>query len=450
MKIYDKPHALNDYLNVRFTCDCGKEHFAPLKEVLIGENANDRLPELVRKYGYKNVMLVADEITYGIAGKRCEELLKNAGIRTEMLVLRHLGFDEATLGEIFLHLPAGCDLCIAVGTGSISDIIKLVTFRMGIACFTVATAAPMDGFASAIAPIYVNNMKTTLDAHTPEVIIGDTEILKNAPYSMIAAGLGDLLGKYTCLCDWKISRIVTGEHYCTTIVELVEDCCEKVLADGDRAKDRDPELIGKIMEGLVLSGAAMALYGNSRSASGCEHHMSHYWEMIFEQRGERPVPHGTQVSVGMVMVLKLVEKLLGREIDFERAREHARAYDPEKWKTEIKAAYGLAAEGVIEMEEAADKNGTAGCLARIDTIQAEWPKIRELLANLPKADEMEKLLRSLGAPALPHEIRVDRALMKNTYLYCKEVRSRYTILQLMWDLGLLDELAEEVLCEVYA
>ena len=47
------------------------------------------------------------------------------------------------------------------------------------------------GFASSIAAINVNNLKTTYDAQTPVAIIGDTEILKGAPYRMIAAGLGD-------------------------------------------------------------------------------------------------------------------------------------------------------------------------------------------------------------------------------------------------------------------
>lgn len=51
---------------------------------------------------------------------------------------------------------------------------------------------------------------------------------------MIAAGLGDLLGKFTCLCDWKLARIITGEHYCERIVELVESCVKNVLSDADQ------------------------------------------------------------------------------------------------------------------------------------------------------------------------------------------------------------------------
>ena len=177
-----------------------------------------------------------------------------------------MGFDEATLGELVINMPMDCDLVVAVGTGTINDMTRFFSYRMGRPFMTVSTAAPMDGFASSIAAIMVNNLKTTFDAQTPVAIIGDTEILKGAPYSMIAAGLGDLVGKATCLCDWRISHIVTGEHSCENIIRLVEDNVNKVLESANLAKDRDPEVLGKIMEGLVLAGTAMSLNGNSRPA----------------------------------------------------------------------------------------------------------------------------------------------------------------------------------------
>ena len=301
------------------------------------------------------------------------------------------------------------------------------------------------GFASPIAAINVNSLKTTFQAQTPTVILGDTEILKNAPYRMIAAGLGDLLGKFTCLCDWKLSRLINREHYCENIAGLVESCVQNVLKDAGKAKDRDPEVLGKIMEGLVLTGVAMSLYGNSRPASGCEHHMSHYWEMWFEQRGLRPVPHGTQVGVATVLVLKLAEKLRGTKVDFDAARESARSYSPEAWERAIHRAYGPAAEGVIALEEASRKNESAGRLARIDAIQSHWEEITALLAELPGSAEVMELLRSLQSPCLPEEIGVDGRLLRDTLLYAKEVRPRYTLLQMAWDLGVLERLSDDLI-----
>ena len=443
--MYDQPHCLGDYLDRHFTCSCGREHYAPLKHVSVRKGALEDLPVFAKELGFGSLYLISDSITYGIAGERCMELLSAAGVKAQIIQLTHTDFDEATVGELLIHMPADCDLMVAVGTGAINDMTRFFSFRMGRPFFTVATAAPMDGFASSIAAIQVDHLKTTFDAQTPLCILGDTDILKNAPYQMIAAGLGDLLGKFTCLCDWKLAKVVTGEHYCENIVELVESCVQNVLRDAGKAKDRDPKVLGDIMEGLVLTGVAMSLYGNSRPASGCEHHMSHYWEMMFEQRHERPVPHGTQVSVGTVLVLKLAEALRRTTVDFDAARKAARAYDPALWQQEIETAYGPAAQGIIEMEAKARKNETEGRLRRIDTMEAHWGEIDALLAALPSSESIMALLRSLESPCLPAEIGVDGKLLKNTFLYCKEVRARYTILQLVWDLGLLDSLSDQVI-----
>lgn len=377
-------------------------------------------------------------------------ILQKAGIEAKMCVLHHTAFDEATVGELLFQMPLDYDLAVAVGTGAINDMTRFFSHRTGRPFFTVATAAPMDGFASSIGVLNINHLKTTVDAQTPTAIIGDTDILKNAPYRMIAAGLGDLLGKFTCLCDWKLSRVINTEHYCESIVSLVENCVRDVLKDANKTADRDPEILGDIMNGLVLTGVAMSLYGDSRPASGCEHHMSHYWEMMFEQKGERAAPHGTQVGVGTVLILKAVEELLKRKtIDFDAAREHARAYDSDKWADEILAAYGSAADGIMILEKKAQKNNSQKVLSRIDAMEAHWDEIVKILQELPSSAYVASLLEDLQSPDVPLEIGVDRELLKNTFLYCKEVRARYTFLQMLWDLDLLDEISDSVIQQCY-
>ncbi len=447
MKMPEKPQELNTYLDTHFTCDCGREHYASVKTVRIGAGALNQLPDVVESLGYKSLYLISDSITYKIAGQRAMEILNAAGVKATIRTLTHPAFDEATVGELLIHMPMDTDLVVAVGTGSINDMSRFFSFRTGRPFMTIATAAPMDGFASSVAALNVENLKTTYNAQPPVAIIGDTDILKNAPSRMIAAGLADLLGKFTCLCDWKLAKEINNEHYCAQVVELVEDCVQTVLKDAPKAQERDPQVIGKIMEGLVLAGVAMSLYGNSRPASGCEHHMSHYWEMMFEQAGKRPVPHGTQVGVGTVLILKLVEALRKNKVDFDAARAAAAAYDQATWEEEIRGAYGPAADGVIAMEAKAKKNETSARLRRIDVMEENWAQIDALLAALPSSETMMGLLRSLDSSCLPQEIDVDKDLLKRTFMYCKEVRDRYTILQMVWDLGLLDQLSDQVIAE---
>ena len=194
----------------------------------------------------------------------------------------------------------------------------------------------------------------------------------------------------------------------------------------------------------------MSLYGNSRPASGCEHHMSHYWEMMFEQAGKRPVPHGTQVGVGTVLILKLVEALRNTKVDFDAARHFAKDYNQAEWEKNIHAAYGPAAQGVIDMEAKAQKNEINAHLKRIDAMESHWNEITALLEALPASETVMGILKSLDSPYLPGQIDIDPVMLKNTFMYAKEVRARYTILQMVWDLGLLDKLSDQVIAEVKA
>lgn len=117
-------------------------------------------------------------------------------------------------------------------------------------------------------------MKVTYGAKVPNAIIGDVTILKNAPMDMIAAGVGDILGK--CLVDWKLSNMILGEYYCTEIVKIVRKAIDIVVSETDNILKREDDSIKKVMEALVLSGIAMSYTKNSRPASGSEHHLSHY------------------------------------------------------------------------------------------------------------------------------------------------------------------------------
>lgn len=448
MKMYDTPQELSKYLDVKLSCSCGREHYVPIKGVNIASGALKELPRYVRSFGYSHPLILCDEITYKIAGARCKELLDEAQIGSSVHVLTHLGFDEATLGEIVINIDEQTDLIIGVGTGSITDMTRYSSYKLSLPCFTVATGAPMDGFAASIGIMNVNDLKATMPAHCTEVIIGDTDILKTAPYRMTVAGFGDLIGKITCLNDWELARIINGEHYCANIVTLVRECVENVMRQAEKLRDRDGDTLGSVMRGLVLSGSAISLYGDSRPASGAEHHMSHYWETILEQRGERPAMHGEQVAVGTVLVLMLIEELLKRDIDFNAARESARRYDKAEWERNIRAHYGAAAQAVLQMEQQADKNGIAGRLKRIDSMEAHWQQICDQLKTLPSASSLREILRTVGCPSTPAEINIDNDLLLDTFRYCKELRPRYTVFQTVYDLGLTDELAECVIARV--
>ena len=444
MKMYDSPQSVDKYLNVKLECECGMTHYAPIKAVDISSGALNRLPGYVERFGYHRPYILCDKITYSIAGQRCEQLLRDAGLAPTTLIIKHLGFDEATLGEIVINRPDDCDLMIGVGTGSITDMLRYSSFKLGLPCFTVATAAPMDGFSASAGIMNVNNLKATMSAHSTELIIGDTDILSAAPYRMTIAGFGDLIGKLNALNDWRLAVLVNGEHYCRSMDELVTAYVKDIMAKSDEIKERRPEAIGDVMNALLLTGATISLYGSSRPISGAEHHLSHLWEVLGEQRGKSYAMHGEQVAVGTVLALMLVERLREADIDFAAAREKAAGYDSGVWESEIRRVYGSAAGAIIELEAASGKNEPEGRLRRIAAMEAKWGEVRGLLESAYPSAELRKLLKQLGCPADPKDIGVTAQVLKDSFLYCKETRARFTVLQAAWDLGVLDKLADDI------
>lgn len=111
---------------------------------------------------------------------------------------------------------------------------------------------------------------------------------------------------------------------------MVKEAVEIVVEESTRIKDRNPEAIKAVTEALVLSGIAMSFVGNSRPASGSEHHLSHYWEMKFQAEGKKPVLHGIKVGIGMIIVTKMYEMLEQEHFNFTSLKE--RSFDYAAWE----------------------------------------------------------------------------------------------------------------------
>lgn len=442
---------LADYLGKPFKCSCGRTHSTGLEGCTVGAGVLTSLVDYVEKYGFKKVYVACDEITYGIAGEKVMNILHDANIDAKAHVFTGGRFipNEESLGKLMIDAPRDLDLVVAVGTGSINDMCRFFSYQMNVPYAIVATAAPMDGFASSGAALMVDNIKQTIPAQTPLFIIGDTDILCGAPARMISAGLGDLLGKFTCLNDWRISKIVNDEYYCDTVVNLVKDCIENVLKNADKAASRDPKVIGDIMEGLVLTGVAMSFVGNSRPAAGCEHHLNHYWEAIEIQNGQIPVLHGIEVGLAEVVILKMTEFLRESRPDFDAAREKAKQYNQAAWEEKMKEVYGTASDAIIELEHESKKNDPEGRLKRIDKIEENWDEIVKLMNDfMPSAERMIEILKSLDAPYFPSQVGFSDEMLYNALVYGKENRARYTLLSMMGDLGVLEDLAKKVVAFV--
>lgn len=438
-------NRIQSYLNHVISCPCGKEHSCNIREVEVKRGALMRLPEWIRKYGFQKPLFVYDETTYALAGERIAALMEKAGIQgdTYIIPFPEPVADTEVCALVGAAIREDTDLVVAVGSGTINDVCRYESHQKHVPYFIVGTAPSMDGYASNVSPLIVNNLKITYIAQIPMAIIGDSEFLTEAPMNMIAAGVGDILGKYTCLMDWKIANEVVGEYHCEMLHTLVQEAIKAVVSNLDGLKKRDEKAVEGVMEGLILSGIAMSFAGNSRPASGSEHHLSHYWEMMFLLEGKPPVFHGTKVGIGTVQVLRMYERLLNTSVDFGEARIKAKEFRREPWEEEMKKLYGPAAGEVIDLENKIQKNAPDQVLKRLDMIEAHWKKLCELMRTLPSSEEVAEMLRGLDAPAEPAEVGIGREHVRNAIVAAKELRDRFGLLQLLFDLGLIKEFAKE-------
>ena len=433
----------SDFLGKECTCECGKIHSVSIEKILIEKGAIGRIPKLLQEFGYKKVFLMADGNTYLAAGKAVEKALQGQFI-VESLVYQRVGDlvpDEKAVGEFFIRFTPDAEVIIAIGTGVLNDLAKYVSHKVQVPYIIVATAPSMDGFASDAAALIVDNVKVSYPARNAQAIIGDTDVLQKAPMNMISAGLGDMLGKYSALRDWKLGTLIEKEYYCEIVVNMVETAVQRCIDGMDGLRLREDKAIANLMEGLVLTGIAMSFAGNSRPASGSEHHISHFWEMMYLLEGKEAVLHGTKVGIASVVISKLAARLASQRVDWEQSLGKAKAFDAEQWKSEITEVYKKSAPGIITLSESGNRHSLADRLARIETIRKNWQAVVELLQAGPSPLQLESLLKQMGAPVKPSDIGIDKNHLYNGILYSKEIRTRYSILQLLGDIGLLDEYA---------
>jgi len=435
---------LNEFLNKQINCSCGKIHSTAVKLIDVDENATGRLAEHIINLGYHHIFMVCDVNTYEAAGKYAEQVINKTSLKLDKLIYEDLELvpDEKTVGLLFQVIDKEVDLILAVGSGTINDICKFSSYKLGLDYMVFASAPSMDGFVSVGAALLTDHVKTTYNAHVPVAVIADTNILAKAPMEMINAGLGDILGKYTCLLDWKIAHIIEDEYYCEEIVSLVRQAIEICVSEAKNIKTKSTSAVKAIMGALLLTGMAMSFVGNSRPASGSEHHLSHYWEMKFQMENKKPILHGIKVSIGMLAVIKMYEMLAKEKPDFVCLKNVG--FDYTTWKNKVEECYLDAAKGIIKLEDDVKKNDIKKRNLRLDIMKDKWSEIVEVINNeLPSLKAMEELLLDLDSPINPNQIGVDETLVTDAIILAKEVRNRFTILQVLWDLNLLNDYASK-------
>ena len=428
-------------------CTCGKVHKTAVEHFVVEKRAIELLPKYAREYGAKKVFVIADINTYPIAGEAVCSILESEGIPCSKHVFpdRRLEPNEKAIGSLLLHYDAKCDMIIGVGSGVINDISKILANVAKVPYAIVATAAYMDGYAAGSSSMAIDGVKVTVAAKSPEVIVGDTNILCGAPVHMARAGIGDMLAKYVSICEWRLSNLINGEYYCEKVAEYTRQSLRACVETADGLKTGDETAMKALFSGLINAGKAMDYAGVSRPGGGVEHYFSHIWDMRGLDKGTPVSSHGIQVALGTLYTIKCYRELCNITPDREKALKYARDFDFTDWSEQLRDFVGKGAESMIALEEKEHKYDLAKHEKRLEVILTNWDKIIEIIdEELPTVEEFEAILDRIGAPKSIAEIGLDESILPMTLKATKDIRDKYILPRLLFDIGELDAVCEKV------
>ena len=122
------------------------------KALEFGVGAMEKVPSMFEKlFPGKTAIVVADKNTYAVAGEAVYGYLKNAGINTESPFIftdPELFAEWSYIGQLEAFLKERDIIAVAVGSGVINDLTKLVSSHLGRRYIIVGTAASMYGYTA--------------------------------------------------------------------------------------------------------------------------------------------------------------------------------------------------------------------------------------------------------------------------------------------------------------
>jgi len=427
------------------------------RELRVAPGALQELPALFRThFQADSVFLIADENTFQAAGADIVKILENAAIP---ILGRHifpsrpvLRADYAHVGDLVRALGGSFAfpreiqnvVPIAIGGGTINDLVKRSAFELSIPYLCVPTAPSVDGYTASGAALLEGSFKQTFPCPAPRVVVADTAILSGAPDFLRSSGFGDLAGKLVAGSDWIIAETVTPAGAKGT--EPIEAFAWAMTQRGlrvalERSLGTSQEAIASQFEALAVTGFAMQYTKSSRPVSGCEHLWSHIWEMGDLSIQGVPVTHGHKVALGTLCATALTETIF--------SSPHFPLWIlqtpiPETTLEQRIGEVGFLFSGMpgkdAALGTAIEKFHDVPTRKRIKELVADrWTELRQRVLNqLMPYQELRTLLQRAHCPIRGEAIGLSRTEALETGKKAQVIRNRYTALDLAWDLGILE------------
>jgi glycerol-1-phosphate dehydrogenase [NAD(P)+] len=426
---------IDDMVEGRWTNpETGEIGRVPYDSVIIADGLDGAEADLVAGIGLRGrLAVVCDQNTVEIMGRRIANALRSLG-SIETIVLDHPHADEAEVARL-TELARPFDALVAVGSGTINDLCKYVTAQDGRPCCVFGTAPSMNGYTSTTASITLaNGLKVSKPAQAPKGVFIDLAINAAAPRHMIAAGFGDCIVRSVAQIDWWLSKRLLDTYYTDLPFQIqAADDAELMKRAPDLAKG-DIDAVAYLHRVLTLCGFGTSFTGMTNHGSMGEHQISHYID-CFAGTKHPGTLHGTQVGVATLTMARLQTQFLAHEtapvlkptvVDEAAMRKRYPGGIADICLAEL-AMKALDAKGADDMNEK---------LSRL------WTELRQQLkAFQVPAETLQAALAASGGATTAAEMGLDGSFYREAVLHAREIRRRYSVLDLMADAGHLQAFA---------
>ena len=332
-----------------------------------------------------------------------------------VLEAKGLHSEKGMIEDMMTKLHRKPDVIVVVGSGTLMDFGRYSAYKLDIPFVAIPTLVSSDGFTANICSIIIDGQKKSIPMQAADAVICDMDVVSGAPMFLSIAGVQDIMAKYVSIADWKIAHLVSGEYFCPMVCDMAQEAldimvrCAHELAEG---KEPDFEAMAYTQ---MLSGLTMQILSNSRAASGAEHLVAHLVEMKPRGFENAHGMHGECVGIGTIMCASAYHKLA------ERETIEVKPFEPvdEQW---VRDVFGELADGILKENE----NDVLKTFAP-ENIKEKWPQIREIIATIPKAEELIELYTKIGAKHSLEELGIDESVREEFLDISSAIRNRLTL-----------------------
>jgi len=348
--------------------------------------------------------------------------------------------DDKTL-DLATEAARGFDVLVGLGAGTISDIVKVASDRLGgVAIVTVQTAASVDGYTDNVSVVLRNGAKRTIASRWPDAVISDLEVIQSAPLDLNLAGFGEAISLFTAPADWELASMLGMD---STFHSTPRDLLLKFAGDpavwGQGLSEGKLDAVEQLTKVLAIRGIGTGIAGTTACLSGVEHLISHMLDMRAGAKHQQVGLHGAQVGVASLVGAMAWRYLLENIQEIELPRQLDRS-----------GVFEAVAEAFADMEDGGQI--TTECLADVTKKLDSWwlaqPQALKLLSQfrqdpgslerlVPNADSLASGLLTSGAPSGIEDLEpwITPEIWEWAVSNCHLMRNRFTVIDLLYFAG---------------